>query len=58
MPDILFIDLQHAMYISIVKVNETIISEQINAKFLLLSAFYFNIYHIIKMGQYQLLLTC
>ena len=39
------------MHFSGVKFDETIIPEQINAKFLLLYMFSFDIFHIVKIGR-------
>ena len=39
------------MHFSSVKCDETIISEQIYAKFLLLSVFSFDIFHVVKIGR-------
>ena len=39
------------MHFSGVKFDETIIFDQMNAKFLLLYVFSFNIFHIVKIGR-------
>ena len=47
----IFLLILHATHFSRVKLNETIISEKLIAKFLILSVFSLDIFHVVNIGR-------